>query len=64
MLVLTRRLDECIIISDDHRIEIKVLGIQGRQVKLGIKAPPTVSVHREEIFNRIQCKELEEIVNV
>lgn len=52
MLILTRRISESLIINDD--ITIKVLGINGRQVRLGIEAPKNVSVHREEIYARIQ----------
>jgi carbon storage regulator len=52
MLVLSRRLDETLIIGDD--IKISVLGISGNQVRLGIAAPKEVSVHREEVYLRIQ----------
>ena len=54
MLVLTRRLGESIVIGDD--IIIRILDIDG-QVKLGIEAPQNISVHREEIYVKIQ-KEL------
>lgn len=52
MLILTRKLGESITIGDN--IKITVLGINGKQVKLGILAPDKVSVHREEIYNKIQ----------
>ncbi len=52
MLILTRRLGESIQIGDD--IKISVLGIHGRQVRIGIDAPPNVIVHREEIYVKIQ----------
>lgn len=52
MLILTRKLGESITIGDN--IKITVLGINGKQVKLGIRAPDKVSVHREEIYNKIQ----------
>ncbi|WP_156855609.1 carbon storage regulator CsrA [Oceanobacillus sp. AG] len=48
MLVLTRKKNEAIQIGDD--IEIKVLGMEGDQVKLGIKAPKSVDIHRKEIY--------------
>lgn len=52
MLILTRRISESVIIGDD--VKITVLGVKGNQVRLGIDAPKTVSVHREEIYERIQ----------
>lgn len=51
MLVLTRKCNESIIISND--IEIKVLKIQGNQVHVGINAPRSVTVYREEIYRRV-----------
>ena len=52
MLVITRRIGESLIIGDD--VVITVLDEQGKYVKLGIVAPKEVSVHREEIYDRIQ----------
>ncbi len=52
MLVLSRRLDETLIIGDD--IKITVLGISGNQVRIGIAAPKEISVHREEVYLRIK----------
>lgn len=52
MLVLTRRVEEGIVIGDDVRV--RVLEIKGHQVKLGIDAPRTTGVYREEIYRRIQ----------
>ncbi len=52
MLILTRKLGESITIGDD--IRVSVLGIRGRQVRLGIDAPDNIVVHREEIYVKIQ----------
>ena len=52
MLVLTRKLGESVTIGDD--IKITILGVRGRQVRLGIIAPQKVTIHREEIYFKIQ----------
>ena len=52
MLVLARRLNESIMIGDD--IEIVIIDIKGDQVKLGIKAPRKITVHRKEIYQAIK----------
>ncbi|MBZ0272059.1 carbon storage regulator CsrA [bacterium] len=52
MLVLTRKAGESITIGDEIRVFIQE--VRGNQVKIGIQAPPHVSVHREEIYIRIQ----------
>lgn len=52
MLILTRKLGESIAI-DDH-IKIVVVKIKGKQVRLGIQAPQTTKVHREEVYQAIQ----------
>ena len=57
MLILTRRISEKMMIDDD--INITILGIKGNQVRLGINAPKSISVHREEIYLKIK-KELEQ----
>lgn len=54
MLVLTRKLNEELIISDD--IVLKVLEVRGDKVRLGIEAPKDVSVHRKEVFDAIQLE--------
>ena len=55
MLILTRRVGETVVVGDN--ILVTVLGFKGNQVRLGIEAPSDVSVHREEIFNRLQLDE-------
>lgn len=50
MLILTRRVQETIVIGDDVRVT--VLGVKGAQVRIGIEAPRSVVVDREEIFER------------
>lgn len=52
MLVLTRKLNESIMIGDD--IELTVLSVDGEQIKLGINAPRQVEIHRKEIYIAIQ----------
>lgn len=52
MLILTRKLGESVTIGDD--IKITILGVRGRQVRLGIIAPHKVTIHREEIYFKIQ----------
>jgi len=52
MLILTRRVGEAVMIGDD--VNITVLGVKGNQVRLGINAPRSIAVHREEIYKRIK----------
>jgi len=51
MLILTRRIDEKIIIDDN--VTIAMLSVKGNQVRIGIDAPREIQVHREEIYQRI-----------
>ncbi|RZU98619.1 carbon storage regulator CsrA [Spiribacter vilamensis] len=52
MLILTRRVGETLMIGDD--VAVTVLGVKGNQVRIGVKAPRDVTVHREEIYERIR----------
>ena len=59
MLVLSRRIDESLLI--DKVIKITVLDIKGGQVRLGITAPESIKIHREEVFNRIEKDSSDEV---
>ena len=60
MLVLSRKKGETIMINDN--IEVKVLGIEGEQVKLGIVAPKSVKIYRQEVYAQIE-QQNEEALN-
>ena len=51
MLILTRKIGETVVIGDE--ITLTILGVKGNQVRVGVKAPRDVSVHREEVYMRI-----------
>ena len=54
MLILTRKSGESLMIGED--ISVTVLGVKGNQVRIGIDAPKDISVHREEVFDKIKDK--------
>jgi len=57
MLILTRRVGETLMIGDE--VTVTVLGVKGNQVRIGVNAPKDVSVHREEIYERIKKEQAE-----
>jgi len=61
MLALTRRKGESIVIGDN--VEVVVLGFTGEQVRLGVIAPKSISVHRKEIFEQIRNENKEAMRN-
>ena len=52
MLILTRRVGETLVVGDN--VTVTALGVKGNQVRIGVNAPRDVSVHREEIYQRIR----------
>jgi len=55
MLILTRRVGETLMVGDE--VTVTVLGVKGNQVRIGVNAPKHVSVHREEIYERIRAEQ-------
>ena len=56
MLILTRRVGESLMVGDE--VTVTVLGVKGNQVRIGVNAPKDVSVHRQEIYERIQAEQM------
>jgi carbon storage regulator len=54
MLILTRRIGETLMIGND--VTVSVVGLNGSQVRLGINAPKSVEVHREEVYERVKAE--------
>ncbi len=52
MLILTRRVNESLMVGDD--ITVSIIEVKGNQVRIGINAPKDVAVHREEVYERIR----------
>lgn len=59
MLILTRRVGETVMIGND--VTVTVLGVKGHQVRIGVNAPKSVAVHREEIYERIKREQQVEL---
>ena len=55
MLILTRRVGETLMIGDE--VTVTVLGVKGNQVRIGVNAPTDVSVHRDELYERIKAEQ-------
>lgn len=51
MLILSRRVGETLMIGDD--VKITILKVSGNQIRIGVEAPKDVSVHREEVYQRV-----------
>jgi carbon storage regulator CsrA len=56
MLILTRRIGETLMVGDE--VTVTVLDVKGNQVRIGVNAPKSVAVHREEIYQRVQDEKL------
>jgi carbon storage regulator len=56
MLVLTRKVNQSIVIGDD--IEVVVLEVRGEQVRIGVRAPKAITIHRKEIYEQIRQENL------
>jgi len=61
MLILTRRTGEALMVGDD--VTVTVLAVQGNQIRIGVNAPKSVAVHREEIYRRIQSEKLDAVTS-
>jgi carbon storage regulator len=56
MLILTRKVGETVVIGDN--VTVAIIGVKGNQIRIGINAPKDVTVHREEIYERIRHEQL------
>lgn len=61
MLILTRRVGETLMVGDD--VNVTVLSVKGNQVRIGINAPKSLAVHREEVYQRIQAESCQEAIS-
>ena len=58
MLILTRKANETLIVGDN--VTVTILGVKGNQVRIGVNAPKEISVHREEVYDRIIAEKQQE----
>jgi carbon storage regulator len=58
LLILTRRVNESLVIGDE--VTVTVVAVKGSQVRIGIKAPKDVQVHREEVYDRLQQENVQQ----
>ena len=58
MLILTRKIGEALMIGEE--VTVTVMDVKGNQVRVGIKAPRDVAVHREEIYERVQAEKAQQ----
>ncbi|WDI78644.1 carbon storage regulator CsrA [Candidatus Purcelliella pentastirinorum] len=59
MLILTRCVGEALIINDN--VCVTILGVKGNQVRVGIKAPKNVVIHREEVYRKIKIQKIKSL---
>ena len=59
MLILTRRIGETLCIGEE--IKVTVLGVNGNQVRIGVDAPRSIAVHRQEVYNRIKLEKQQDV---
>ena len=59
MLILTRKVGEALMIGEE--VTVTVMEVKGNQVRIGIKAPRDVEVHREEIYERVQAEKAQHV---
>ena len=57
MLILTRRVGETVMVGND--VTVTIVGVKGKQIRIGINAPKDVIVHREEIYERIRREQVQ-----
>jgi carbon storage regulator len=58
LLILTRRVNESLVVGD--QVTVTVVAVKGNQVRIGIKAPKDVQVHREEVYDRLQRENMQQ----